>query len=189
MPIAHCTTWSPMLAEAQSLWTTPLLLWQVLSIVLCAAGLVAVIVVLRAAHTKKSGAGSLDPSIVDPSELDARIAELRSLMADADELAHLLGTRLSEQAAQIESLLDRADERSSRVVAPAREPRHLGERSESAPSPTDSLAARIFELADQGMRPAEIARRVGQHAGKVELMLALRGRDQSRPARPGSASS
>jgi hypothetical protein len=188
MPIAHWTPWPTLLAQAQSLWTTPLLFWQVLSIVICAAGLATVIILVRTPHAKKSGERSFDRSVVDASELDARISELRSLMADADELAHLLGTRLSEQAAHLEALLDRAESRSSRVIAPTREPRHLGERSESAPTPTDSLAARIFELADQGVRPAEIARRVGQHAGKVELMLALRGRDQSRPARPGSTS-
>ncbi|MEM8739168.1 MAG: hypothetical protein AAGG38_11930 [Planctomycetota bacterium] len=40
--------------------------------------------------------------------------------------------------------------------------------------PGDAIARRIHGLADQGLAPAEIAHRLGEHQGKVELILALR---------------
>lgn len=47
----------------------------------------------------------------------------------------------------------------------------------AAPAPamsTDQISEQIFRLADSGVAPAEIAKRLGQHTGKVELILALR---------------
>jgi hypothetical protein len=41
---------------------------------------------------------------------------------------------------------------------------------------TDPLNRRIYEMADQGLPPVEIARSLNQQTGKVELVLALRPR-------------
>ncbi len=38
----------------------------------------------------------------------------------------------------------------------------------------DAISEQIFKLADSGIAPAEIAKRLNQHTGKVELILALR---------------
>jgi hypothetical protein len=43
-----------------------------------------------------------------------------------------------------------------------------------ATPPVDSLARNVYQLADAGLAPPEIARRLGEHVGKVELILALR---------------
>jgi hypothetical protein len=50
---------------------------------------------------------------------------------------------------------------------------------EPAPVPSgaaglDTLAGQVYALADQGFSPVDIAQRLGQHTGKVELILALR---------------
>jgi hypothetical protein len=42
------------------------------------------------------------------------------------------------------------------------------------PAEAEQLAQQIFRLADAGLGPAEIAQRLGQHTGKVELIIALR---------------
>jgi hypothetical protein len=44
----------------------------------------------------------------------------------------------------------------------------------SGPIGGDPMAREIYQLSDQGLPPVEIARRLGQHTGKVELILALR---------------
>jgi hypothetical protein len=196
---AACTLLAP-LAQATGVLSTPLALWQVVAILLFAGGVAAIIIAMRRARDNAPSTHRIDTaqrssasmprssSELSSAEIEARTQELRTLMEDANELAHILGTRLSEQSARLEELITLADDRIERLSqAPAREARTLGSRGESAPSPADALSARVFELADQGLRPAEIARRVGQHAGKVELMLALRGRDATRSARPGSS--
>ncbi|MBX3385470.1 MAG: hypothetical protein KF768_02760 [Phycisphaeraceae bacterium] len=45
------------------------------------------------------------------------------------------------------------------------------ERARPAP---DALQREVCRLADEGMTPIDIAKRLGQHTGKVELILALR---------------
>lgn len=43
-----------------------------------------------------------------------------------------------------------------------------------ASNAADSLTAQVARLADKGLSPVEIAKQLGQHTGKVELILALR---------------
>jgi hypothetical protein len=40
--------------------------------------------------------------------------------------------------------------------------------------PDDPLARQVYQLADTGLAPADIAQKIGEHVGKVELILALR---------------
>jgi hypothetical protein len=83
---------------------------------------------------------------------------------------------MDRQAARLEQLIAEADSRIRRL-----------ERLNSAPPPapprqvltgdtTDPLNRRVYELADEGMPPVEIARALQQQTGKVELILALRQR-------------
>lgn len=48
------------------------------------------------------------------------------------------------------------------------------ERAAATPVGLDTLAGQVYALADQGFTPVDIAQRLGQHTGKVELILALR---------------
>jgi hypothetical protein len=54
-------------------------------------------------------------------------------------------------------------------------------RVNSPPLSVESLTARVYEHADRGESPQEIARRLDEHVGKVELILALR-KQADRPA-------
>jgi hypothetical protein len=97
-----------------------------------------------------------------------------SYMADARELADLLGDRLDRQAHRLERLIAQADEKIRRLER---------RQSEAEPGPgihprhdSDPLNQQVYDLADSGLPAVEIARTLQQHTGKVELILALRGR-------------
>jgi len=114
-------------------------------------------------------------------ELDTRADRLEKLIADADDrLARL--ERLT--AASVHLAHDTAP------PAPMTEMKHFGPRDAASPSgssaiPThrsaaaviaeiDPLAGEVYKLADSGLMPVQIAQKLSQHTGKIELLLALR---------------
>lgn len=99
---------------------------------------------------------------------------LQQVMRDAQELADLLAAQMDRQAARLERLIAEADERIrrlERLSAAAAEP-----RAPTVVDHSDPLSRRVYELADEGLPPVEIARALSQPTGKVELILALRQR-------------
>jgi hypothetical protein len=119
-------------------------------------------------------------------QADAR-AQIESYSADAQELAQRLAAQLDAKAHRIQILLEEADEAvrrlerarrgldargDIRIEGRADRPRHL---AHDAPSPDDNpLAGEVYRLADEGHSTLEIAQRLKQHVGQIELMLALR---------------
>lgn len=97
------------------------------------------------------------------AELDQRANRLERLIAEADDRL----TRLGQTPPA-----DRSSDRDAPAgVRPARE----------APRPVvreqgDPVTRRIYSLADEGLVAVDIARQIEQPTGKVELILALRGR-------------
>ncbi|MEO1718510.1 MAG: hypothetical protein AAFR76_15530 [Planctomycetota bacterium] len=111
------------------------------------------------------------------AENDAGIEARAANAADQiRELTAVLDTRIET----LDVLIQQADDRIAQLSStPAVSPTphahgHPAGHHAAAPDPGDSGKQAIFELADQGHTPAEIAARLGQHAGKVELILALR---------------
>ncbi|MGP1272507.1 MAG: hypothetical protein ACTS22_04170 [Phycisphaerales bacterium] len=157
--------------------------------VMMTAAVVLLIVVVLGKTRKRAVQRSAEPQLA-PAE---RIAAIRA-KAEAEggaegrtaqvaqrvrELTAVLDTRIEH----LDILIAQADERIRRLEeleATASLPEDLarGDRASSAsrPSPPGAVAGKeaIYELADQGLTPGEIAARLGQHAGKVELILALR---------------
>jgi hypothetical protein len=118
---------------------------------------------------------------------DGRAADLARLMREAD----LRAARL-EQVLRAESAPPPHAHPSNPGAEPARsQPRATGV-VEPAPGRAtaggslpggsaavpmlsgDPMAHEIYRLSDEGLPPVEIASRLGQHTGKVELILALR---------------
>lgn len=111
--------------------------------------------------------------------LDARAAALGALIREADaRIAEL--TALRDELSELRAGPDRSTEP---YVGDAFAPR----RSVSAARPgvvgggragglvcSDPVADRVYELADSGRSPVEIAGALQEHTGKVELILALR---------------
>jgi TolA-binding protein len=132
-----------------------------------------------------------------------QIEDVRVRVGELIGTAQRLAARLDERATRLEKLLRVADQRmdiaapespQSLVAAKAMSPRPIAlaaHRRESAPArpaghdrPTDyqppaqtrldSTKQAIYELADSGKAPLDIARELNEHVGKVELILALR---------------
>lgn len=117
-------------------------------------------------------------------------AELRTLMDEADALAEQLAGDLDARAARLESLIAEADARAAPAGPRTEEdektsPRRAADRQVTevksvSPDPHatmgehDPMTREIYRLSDTGLPPVEIAKRLSQHTGKVELILALR---------------
>jgi len=104
------------------------------------------------------------------AQLDNKAERLEQLIEDADE-----------RLARLESQFDGCarDSRGEHVIEPKGAP--ADEKSASANTdavkmrePADPLARSIYQLADDGRNPVEIAQQLDEQIGKVELILALR---------------
>jgi hypothetical protein len=105
---------------------------------------------------------------------------LEAVLRDAEELAQRLAADLDARADRLERLLTLADERLSRLESggSGMEPKTPRRTPVVAPADgaRDPLNRDVYALADEGLTPVAIARRLEQPTGKVELILALRGR-------------
>lgn len=109
--------------------------------------------------------------------------ETKALADDLVELTERLANELDRKAERVEALLSAADERirelgrlqmetgrhEPRLVEPRARVRHESTGAESVSSHRE-----VYELADQGMSPLEIAQRLDRPTGQVELILNLR---------------
>lgn len=107
--------------------------------------------------------------------------DLEDLMVEIEQLAKRFGAQLDAKAVQLEKLIADADEKIARLKdlpAQASAPAPAGATPKSRPLPPavpdDPLARSVYELADQGVDPPDIAQRLNEHLGKVELIMALR---------------
>lgn len=120
---------------------------------------------------------------------------VRDVARDAEELARHLAAQIDAKAERLERLIRLADDRLAALeqaaaeglldaptsLANAREPktgrvgRAIGGGAPSATLEADPVTRRVHELADEGRSPREIALTLGEHVGKVQLILALRG--------------
>lgn len=134
------------------------------------------------------------------AQIGTRTAKLEALLDQADQRMQ----RMEQLAARLEALLERAYAASPAPASGAtvREAAaELGVRREaaghtptmspgksagagfferspgivSASASNDPLSRRVYGLADEGLAPPEIARKLDEQIGKVELILALRG--------------
>lgn len=134
---------------------------------------------IRAYMTKRRNGEPAPSSVGERSERFARLArerqELESLMSDVRELTRLCAAQIDARTAKLEQLLERAERAAARLDGAPASPSVETRRVTVAPAaPRDPHAERIFALADAGKSPVEIASELGEHVGKIELMLALR---------------
>lgn len=133
------------------------------------------------------------------AQIGTRTAKLEALLDQADQRMQ----RMEQLAARLEALLERAYAEPPAAARPASvEVRHapapsrkesvslgsgphagdpgafFGKGAKIALAPAeaaDPLSRRVYGLADEGLGPADIAKRLDEQIGKVELILALRG--------------
>lgn len=115
------------------------------------------------------------------SARSADAAQLTELAADVEELTARLAAQLDAKAAKLEALLAEADDAIARLAPPSppRAARRAGagegvDRADEGGEGGDPITRDVYRLADEGCSPVQIAQRLEQHTGKVELILALR---------------
>ncbi len=119
--------------------------------------------------------------------------DVQAVSAELVDTARRLGAQLDNKAQRLELLLQEADER----IAELSEAKDAGlsaagdsvagredafggadpgpfKPSHDPPRPLDPLTQGVYELADTGRSPLEIAQQMDEQVGKVELILALR---------------
>jgi hypothetical protein len=117
--------------------------------------------------------------------------DMSNLMVEMLETARQMTAQLDTRAARLELLIQQADQRlaalkSGSSVAPGNHdaasdsPPSLGQNT-SLPgttfepeTPPDPRHAEVWDMADQGSSPHEIARQLNRPNGEIELILALR---------------
>jgi type VI protein secretion system component VasK len=102
--------------------------------------------------------------------------------AELMETARRLSAQLDNKAQRLEKLIGQADERIAVMSAAPRADIHRATDAPAEPQPPASPAPRerdpltraVYELADQGRTPLEIAQELDEQVGKIELIIALR---------------
>lgn len=119
--------------------------------------------------------------------------DMSNLLVELSEMARQMTGQLDIRAAKLEALIHEADEKIAALQrATGREAHHghgviieakltdpdvLQSSVRPAPEPqADPRYVAVYELADEGFNPHEIARQTGTPRGEVELILALRGK-------------
>ncbi|RMD62599.1 MAG: hypothetical protein D6824_06545 [Planctomycetota bacterium] len=132
---------------------------------------------------------------VSQSRVDRQRAEIEQLMVDAEELVRRLAALLDNKAARAEQTLDRLEARlreverhaallpsdpasarmrpNSSAPETAAQPTAPASVLETTTAPMDPLREEVVKLAGEGLTPVEIASRLNEQVGKVELILAL----------------
>ena len=127
-----------------------------------------------------------------PGEKAQLRRDLESLILELQELSRKISAEIDTRFAKLEAAMQDADRR---IAVLNRLTRQTGEAaakpspSASTPRASDSPEERytaIYELADVGFTPVEIARDLGRTPGEVELILNLRKQAQSKTSAPGT---
>ena len=110
--------------------------------------------------------------------------DLEKLMAEIEDLAKRLEGRLDAKSQQVEKLIAEMDRRIAELSRLQGQSTAKADRVSVAPLPAppltppelpnDPLSRSVYQLADAGHSPPEIARKLNEQIGKVELILALR---------------
>lgn len=145
----------------------------------------------RRSHTQGTARDRVD----ELKQKHAVRGDLEELMVEIEQLAKRFGAQLDAKTIQMERLIDEADRKIAELKQLDQARRDKPQTQPAQPSPLkpqaspnpqpptpnpqppssdDALKRSVCDLADQGHDPVEIARRLDEHVGKIELILALR---------------
>lgn len=170
-------------------WLLPLLMVVGVIVLGLLAG-----VLLRARSAQAGSVRNFETAALQQAEgARQQIEDVRSRVAELIGVAQRLSARLDEKMAKLEELLVLAEQRlvliDRATAATTRQQTEISvlrnslaaaveakpeEARQSAPIEPDPATKAIYQLADLGRPPVEIARELNEQVGKVELVLALR---------------
>ena len=145
------------------------------------AGILTVIyVVMRPMRKRK------DPLVHGPSlslagqrEVEKQMTEL---VVELEKMARQMTSQLETRAAKLELLIREADEKIAAlrsVDRPAPQTVHVETVTARQALLPDTRHTGVYELADQGQSPRQIAQQLSRPYGEIELILALRGHESA----------
>lgn len=161
------------LEASPQVWVRLLLLAGVLLVV------TSLLVIVRRARMQPDGLTAAERAERD-RQVQGVQRDLERVMLEIEEMAKRLSAELDAKALRLERLLAEAEHKAQQLQSAHQPP---GEdqlqtilAAPAAPSPLDDdpLTRSVCALADQGLTSLQIAQRLGEHAGKIELILALR---------------
>ena len=111
----------------------------------------------------------------------------QSASAELLDAAREMAAKLDNKAARLEVLIQQADVRIAQMskdneanAVTQNESQYTSPPATAAPNglgvPIDPLTQSVYELADTGCQPIQIAQALNEQVGKVELILSLRDR-------------
>lgn len=112
----------------------------------------------------------------DPPSKAVLRRDLDELLVELQELSRRISAEIDTRFAKLEAAMHDADRR---IAVLNRLARQIGENQPSNGAVGDPRHTVIYELADAGFTPVEIARDLGKTPGEVELILNLRRRASS----------
>lgn len=95
------------------------------------------------------------------------------LSRDMEDLAERLASEMDRRADRLELLIARADERIAALDNAQSRTFELKPVAKKS-APANPAFGEVYDLADRGLSPVEIARQLGRPTGQVELILNLR---------------
>ena len=101
--------------------------------------------------------------------------DLEALMVELQELSRKIGAEIDTRFAKLEAGMRDADRRIATLTRLTRKTGQVPPPPEDNSEP-DLRHAIVYELADSGLKPVDIARRLGKTPGEIELILNLRGK-------------
>lgn len=118
-----------------------------------------------------------NPRPQNASQAQTRLKhDLEALMVELEEFSRSVSAQIDMRFAKLETAIQDADRR---ITALNRLTRRLAERDGQPTPETEAHDLRheiVYELADAGLTPVEIARDTGKTPGEIELILNLRKR-------------
>lgn len=150
--------------------------------------------VLRPMMRKRKDPLEREPARAGLGQQRAIEREMQHLLVEYEQMIRNMTAGLDTRAAKLEILIREADEKlaalraatgAASAAAPNRagasETVHGAARAEDLVGPPPAAApvpdprhAEVYALADEGLAPREVARRLGRPNGEIELILALR---------------
>ncbi len=137
---------------------------------------------IRGKIAKRNAARPSARELVEQMKNHPRVvaADAQGHAAILEDTARRLSAQLDNKSRRLEKLIDDADRRIAtlglRTAPAATAPTaaaHAPPRSNGGPA-NDALTQNVYELSDAGRSSLEIAQRLDEQVGKIELILALR---------------
>lgn len=148
-----------------------------------AVGGVAVVLLVMLRQRRKTTAQNKAQAKRVQSEINGQtLRDVEAVMAQLDQLSRQIHAKIDLKLATVQKLIRDADQRIEQLASVQRdgiaEPKL--DISLEAESPDESTGGdadpyeAIYRLADSGYSPIQVAKKLGRHAGEIELILSLR---------------